>query len=503
MPPNPIEEILTQLPKRGTLVKDRGYRQVWRFVFDGRPYFLKFYPRQSTLKRLFRGNPALREFQRLQTLQKASIPSPRAHTALVGFRLNGEIGDAVVIAGIEPSIPLDQYLNEFKLTGQPIPDHRRLVRQVIDIVARLGRAGFTHGDLHLGNFLLYDSELYLLDGYAVRPGGLKLQDVLLLGHSVNRFATRTDLYRGWLELGAGRQMPRTNSASRRQWRKFLERATEENPWFGKLSVGDWHGHYFKQSKYARRWAGASTLNFDAVDWQSAWPAVWEKIQNRKATLLKSSPSGDVWETTATVHGSSLAIVVKRPYKRYWYRYFNEIGRGSRARRAWIKSWKLIARNIPTAWPLLLLEKRTVGYVTDNIIVFERIEGQTLAALDLDALSPSSRDLMFHRVGRILRQIDSMGMAHFDAKASNWMITDDPQLGPRPVLIDVDGVRWRRWIALGIRRLLRSMRDHPQYTPADSLSLCCGYAPYSRIALEPEPNAAHNPEPSPPSPSHNP
>jgi hypothetical protein len=63
------------------------------------------------------------------------------------------------------------------------------------------------------------------------------------------------------------------------------------------------------------------------------------------------------------------------------------------------------------------------------------------------------------------------------------VRDDPVLGPSPVLIDVDGVRQRRWIALGIRRLLRSLRDHRQYTPADSLALCQGYAPYSRVAME--------------------
>jgi len=33
-----VEQVLRDLPAVGTLVKDRGYRQVWRFEHDGRAY---------------------------------------------------------------------------------------------------------------------------------------------------------------------------------------------------------------------------------------------------------------------------------------------------------------------------------------------------------------------------------------------------------------------------------------------------------------------------------
>src|SRR3954469_15661090 len=61
-----LEQTLRDLPKVGTLVKDRPYRQVWRFDAGGKGYYLKFYPRLgSRLKRIVRGNPAMREFVRL------------------------------------------------------------------------------------------------------------------------------------------------------------------------------------------------------------------------------------------------------------------------------------------------------------------------------------------------------------------------------------------------------------------------------------------------------
>ena len=69
-------------------------------------------------------------------------------------------------------------------------------------------------------------------------------------------------------------------------------------------------------------------------------------------------------------------------------------------------------------------------------------------------------------------------------ASRWLCSN------KIALIDVDGVRHYSWRGEGIRRLLRSMRDHPQYTPADSLALCRGYAPWAKVVqneIEPQMN----------------
>src|SRR5580658_3933270 len=132
-----------------------------------------------------------------------------------------------------------------------------------------------------------------------------------------------------------------------------------------------------------------------------------------------------------------------------------------------------------------MQKRRFGYITDSVIIFQRVEGDVLAYTDLNRMSAEQRDLFFRRTGKILRQIDQLGLAHFDAKASNWIVQEDEAFGPRPVLVDVDGIRFRRWQALGIQRLLRSMKDHPQYTVEDSLSLCRGYAPFSPMMTEQE------------------
>jgi tRNA A-37 threonylcarbamoyl transferase component Bud32 len=504
--PDELENSLRDLPRIGALVKDRGYRQIWRFERDGQAYYLKFYPRRRAVRRLLRGSPAMREFFRLQWLQKAAIPAPRAVAVLNGFRLDEQSGDAVVLEAIEPSVGLDVYLNQLQLEGKDAPNHHALARQIIAMVYQLGAAQLGHSDLHLGNFLLKKDRLYLSDAQAVHRGGLKMRDVLQLAHGVREYATRADLRRGTVALQSDSHLPSSNPVSRRWWRVARRRTMGENRYFGKWKTEEarrerentlpslrafvpsclrasWSCHYFKQFKYPRRGSVVSGLTVSAENWRRIWPGLLEKIETDQLDLLKRTRSGDVLAGEIELGGRKIPIIVKRPRRKHWYRYLNEIGRGGRARRAWKKAWSLIARDIPTAWPLLLMERRLLGYVVDQIIVFERVPGVTLDRCDLDALPSEARRGLFSRCGRLLRRLEEDGLYHYDAKASNWIVRPDEVLGPSPVLIDVDGIRRVRWIALGIQRLLRSMRDHAQYTPEDSLALCRGYAPFAPIGME--------------------
>jgi tRNA A-37 threonylcarbamoyl transferase component Bud32 len=481
-----IEETLRDLPRRGTLVKDRPYRQIWRFESAGKGYYLKFYPRSGgKLKRMLRGNPAMREFVRLQWLQKARVPAPRAVAVLSGFTIDKLKGDAVISEAIEPAEQLDRYLHGFEMRGQRAPDHRQLVRQVREIVQALGKAGYGHDDLHLGNLLRTDNGVFLLDAYAVTAGGLKMRQILRLGHSVARYATRQDVRRGWDLLAPESKMPRANDISPTIWRKSVSRITGGNSYFGKITSGQWSGVFFKHWKYPHRFSPASRMQIDEKDWQREWPLLWQKVEGGLLEVLKSSRSGDVLAGEVTLAGRPVEIIVKRARRKKWYRYINEIGRGSRSWRAWKKAWNLLIRGIPTAWPLLIMERRVLGYVVDQAIVFERVSGKTLATTNLDLLEPAARESLFRRCGRILRKIESVGFSHFDSKSSNWIVMPDDLRGPTPVMVDVDGVRFYRWDTFGIGRLLKSMREHRQYTVADSLALCQGYAPFTRMEAEPD------------------
>ncbi len=457
-----------------------------RFEWAGKPYILKFYPRaHNPLKRLLRGSPAWREFVRLQLLQKRKIPAPRVVSHLSGYWINGIKGDAIILESIEPAVQLDEYLNDHLLHGEQVPDRYELGQKVLDLVHDLGSARLGHSDLHLGNMLLKEGKLYLLDGYAVHTGGLKMRDVQLLAHSVSRSATRTELLRGWDMLRSGVQMPRKNPVRKRQWRKFLESAVRENDYFGKFSHQGWSGFFYKHNKFPRRWAPVSRHDASREDWHSEWPNLLARIESDQLELLKRSRSGDVLAGQIVLGGRPVEVVIKRPKRSKLHRYLTEIGRGTRVRRAWKKAWALVVRDIPTAWPLLVMERRILGYAVDGIIVFERVAGTQTGrsrsrcartAGPAEPLPPPRAQspppgadrplavrLQVHQLGHPRR---SPARAHAGHRRCGRHPPDrSVPVAHRPPAA-------------------QASREHPQYTPEDSRELCLGYAPFAHLLREP-------------------
>lgn len=495
-----LEDSLAKLTEIGTPVKLRPYRQVWRFTHAGQELYLKFFPRRGQgLKRLVTGQPALREFSNLQRLQKLGLPAPRAVAMLSGLVVGSEKGDAVLTRSLDPAETLDHYLYGLVAQGRrlPGPAHRKLCAEVIDLVGKLALTRLGHADLHLGNLLQTPppslpspetpsepGRLYLLDAYALRTppnGGMRLRDLQTLAFAVAPVATRTDLLRAWKKLAPrGAKLPGVATpVAKRHWRKTVERAITNSPYCGRADVDGWSVRYFKESKFPPPWTKAGRLKVTLDDWQRVWPDLARQLDTATLYPLKRGRSADVWKTEVVLAGVPTAVVVKRPYRRYWYRYATELPRGTRAYRAWWKTWALLGRAIPAAWPLLLAERRVAGVVVDQAFVCEHIAGEQLDQLDLAALPPADRTTLFHRVGRLLRRIDDTGIVHFDTKASNFMVMSH-QGRPFPVLVDVDGVRSYSWRGEGLRRLIESLRDHQrQLSPQNVADLRLGYDPFAR------------------------
>jgi hypothetical protein len=216
------------------------------------------------------------------------------------------------------------------------------------------------------------------------------------------------------------------------------------------------------------------MDISEQDWQSAWPNLLKQIDSDQLEVIKRSPSGDVLAGEVILAGRPIPIIAKRPRRKFWYRYINEIGRGSRPRRAWKKAWQLVVRNIPTAWPMLMMEKRQFGYVTDGIIVFERIEGETLASPKLRNHGPDAYHMLLFRAGRLLRRLEEAGLYLYDSKADNWIVREDEKLGLVPMIVDVDGIR-SIYQGGGIARLQRSLRELPAFVAGDEVVVSHGYS----------------------------
>lgn len=492
--PDDLEQSLRTLPQHGRLLHHDAHLAVWQFEHAGRGYRLYHFARAGLIGRLLVRRPsAWALFHGLQSLQKAGIPVLRPVAMLSGFRSDEPTGirraDAVIIEYPPSAIALDQYLLDLEQAAAPVPDRRRLEMQLAALLYHCDKAHLGLRYPTLGSFVLLDDQLLIADGMHVRRrslgrNGLRRDDLLYLAHSARRFATRTELLRTWQFFCPGTPLP----PLRNRVANMLDRARSraalfENDRFGTIRIGNWHGIFTKKTDDLRRYAPASKVNLSAADWAQAWPAIWEQVQSGKLSALKRGDNGDVWLTDATIGSANLQLVIKRPRRKYFRQYLTDIFRGSRARRIWIKSFKALSRDLPVEMPLLLMEQRTAGYVRDAVVVLGFIPGPTLATVNLDALPIEMRDNLMRRTGAILRRVDSLGFTHTDAKSTNWIAYEDPVLGPTPVMIDADALRHYRWSLLGLHRLLKAMRQHPQYTPADSKALCQGYAPASPLVSD--------------------
>ncbi len=471
------------------LVRDGGKRQIWSFSFGGKPYFLYFYPREKGLLQHGRSGSALIDFVHYQALQRAGVSSPRAVAQLSGFKIDEKSGDALIVQGLRNAVQLDRHLQDCRNRGIRIRNRHKIAGQIARILHDLGKAKFGCRDLGLDRFLIADETVYLHDVRGMRAGGLRQNDLFTLAHDAARFATRGELLRVWNTLNPEFPPPRKNPVSHALWRSAARQCRGDNDDFGSLHLGDWSGYFSKKSRHAEPWSVATTLRIDRNHWQSAWPDILERMQKDQFTVIKRDASGDVLSGEITLAGRTIDAILKRPKRKFWHGYFADLARPSRAMRTWEKSWMLIARNLPCEWPLLVMQRGPLGYAFDSMVLFERVPGETLAKIDLNAINPADRANLFFRAGRTLRSLEQMYLAHGDAKNTNWIAFNHPGLGPLPVMLDAYGIEPLRFgnVARGIQRLLRAMKTHPHYTPADSLALCRGYAPFAgRIEPEQQP-----------------
>jgi tRNA A-37 threonylcarbamoyl transferase component Bud32 len=484
-----LEQALRNFSQVATLRSRRAGLEVWSFAFDGHQYRMHFHNAvRSRIRRAIFGNPAHREFFYLQRLQTLKVPAVHAVALLAGFRIDERVGDGVLIGPIDGMERLDEYLTRLELSNPTEIDTRSIGRQIRQLLREMGHAKLGHRDLSLESFMILDGNVLFYDVGGIHPGFLRKIEVMRLAHSASRFLTRGEVFRFWKELGSGGVPPKRNRAAGPVLRRIAWTCVRGNENVRPIQFGPWKGVFTSTFDRGLRYAAASRMTVSEPDWQRALPGLIAAMDARRFETLKRDLSGEVVATKLELGGESLDIVIKRPRKRNFWRILLDPFRRTRARRAWIKSWKMLSRDIPSEFPLLMIERHRFGFAVEGIVIFERVSGERLDRIDLASLPASRRSALFFRLGRILRQIESRGFSHMDAKSTNWIVHPDDYLAETPVMIDLDSVRHYPASGHGLRRLLRAMKDHPQYRAEDSLEICRGYAPWAKIASSEAPTA---------------
>ena len=162
-------------------------------------------------------------------------------------------------------------------------------------------------------------------------------------------------------------------------------------YFERLTLpGGWRAHVFLQAKHPVIGSRASETVFTPQQWRTWLQDPLKLVESAsRRDLLKDSATARVCRARLAHPDGSIEVICKRTLFKNAWKGLQSIFRHSRPLTTWHRSNALLHRQIPTARPLAVLERRRLGIVLDSILITECVEH----AIDLDTLlTVTLRDL---------------------------------------------------------------------------------------------------------------
>ncbi len=342
------------------------------------------------------------------------------------------------------------------LEASPSPGERgRLARAFAGCLAGLHNAGVDHPDPHPGNFLIDPTTMAftVMDVHALRfagplSWGRSLAALTLLNRYFQVRSSAADRLRFWHAYVAARP---GLAVDERAGALQLEAATRRSNltfWTARLS------RYTADNSDSRRTRRGAYVGYAERDLPTEF--VEQMLTDPDALFaapgtvtLKDSRSSTV--AVLTVGGR--AIVLKRFRVKTPLVWLKNAVRPTAALRSWKLGRNLLDRGLPTARPLLIVERWRTGRPAEGYVAFEKLDD----AADLDAAVRRTTDRRVlnawaDKLGRLLRAMHDREVAHRDLKAPNiLMVGASAPATARPVLLDLVGVTVGRPVSRATRR----------------------------------------------------
>jgi tRNA A-37 threonylcarbamoyl transferase component Bud32 len=484
-------------------IKRNAAREVWRVTAREHAFFAKIYRETGsarTLRAFLRGPGCELEWRAANHAQRHHIVTvePVAYGSEGWPRLARH--SILITRALSGATPLHLYWQQSVIGADP-GQRRRLANAVIEAaaeaLARAHQGGFHHRDLHAGNLLVVPGEenrpqVVYVDLHNVRvhrrvPDRIAIRNLAQLNQWFRQWATQTDrlrFLRSYLALrndlarrmdsGPGMRLDyrsllkaldkAAEDHSRRLWAKRDRTAMRDNKYFCRIRTRrGWRGHAFLRAKHVVPGSRASQLQFTRTQWREWLENPLEWIRSDRPGIIKESHTAYIGRGQLPVPDGPLDVVCKRSRPRTWLKRLAYLFGGSRNLRTWKRGYQLLNRDLPTARPLAVMERRFAGLLLDSIVMTEAISGgkDFDALLRTDLLREDARtqrrvkDQLIAELARLMKKLQARGFAHRDFKATNLLVQWDPASGqpPRLTLVDLDGL-------VLCRRLSRHERLRP-------------------------------------------
>lgn len=416
-----------------------GKRQIYDALWNEIPVIVKMFLHKISARRHLN-----REVKGLNQLQKHKLNS--ATPLFYGRAEDGRW--AVVIRKIVNST------TALKAFTETTEKHKKLqlLMQVCRELAKQHSKGVVQKDLHLGNFLQAEDQIYILD-----PGQMQF-----FSHPVSRTKSISQLALLVCCLPAGD----TTSAEALCEEYFQSRGWDFVPSDTNLleremtlhrKRGIRHGlkKCLRTSKRCLRIkTGGFLAVFDRSLCQETDPIDFIKHID---TLMDT---GHILKNGNTCYVSRITfndadVVVKRYNHKGMIHSLRHTIKKSRARRGWLHAHHLGMREIPTPKPLAFIERRKGWLIWKSYLVTQYIDGPSLYHFLRDENNATEqRASTTKQVKNLLDHLAKYRITHGDMKHTNILITKNG-----PVLTDLDSVQFHKFTWM---YRIRSAKDREHF-----------------------------------------
>ena len=324
-----------------------------------------------------------------------------------------------------------------------------LVLRICGELAVHHEKGIIQRDLHLGNFLLGDGRVYLLDpaqmefvdGAVGRQKSISQLGLLgcalcaMGGQALRRLLEEYCGRRGWevSEQLYGSLQEQAVGHRKRQIRRGLRKCLRSNKRHRRVRGRD-SVCVFERSFIA---GGEVAGLIDGIDGLMDG-----------GEILKAGNTCYV----CRMQWNGRDVVVKRYNHKGVLHSARHTVKRSRARRAWLAANHLGMVGVATARPVAYIEKFRGALLWQSYLLCEYVDGRNLDRYLGDDVDSDERAEVLRKTGVMFELLDVARISHMDLKPSNIMICSG-----EPVLVDLDAMEFSPFDAVHRMRFSRSMQ----------------------------------------------